>query len=97
MAVYRLSNECKLDISKIYEYGIHNFGLNQAKEYLNGLQELFQTLAENSNLGRDASEFYPSLKRIVHKSHMIFYLQSESGVFIVRTLSQSMDYERHLT
>jgi toxin ParE1/3/4 len=61
-----------------------------------GLHDLFKTLADNTNIGRDASEFYPSLKRLVYKSHMIFYLQSESGVFIVRTLSQSMDYDRHL-
>jgi len=97
MGAYKLSKECEIDISEIYEYGIEKFGLNQAQEYLNGLHNLLQTLAENSAIGKDASEFYPSLKRFVYKSHMIFYLESESGIFIVRTLSQSMDYERHLT
>ncbi len=96
MGAYKLSNECKVDISEIYEYGIEKFGLNQAQEYLIGLHELFQTLADNTNIGRDASEFLPSLKRFVYRSHMIFYLQAVSGIFIVRTLSQSMDYERHL-
>lgn len=96
MGVYKLSKKCESDISQIYEYGIEKFGLNQAQEYLIGLHGLFQALAENSNIGSDASEFYPALKRFVYKSHMIFYLQSESGIFIVRTLSQSMDYERHL-
>ncbi|WP_436516367.1 type II toxin-antitoxin system RelE/ParE family toxin [Ekhidna sp. To15] len=97
MDAYKLSKECEIDISEIYEYGIEKFGLNQAQEYLIGLHDLFQTLTENSGIGRDASEFYSSLKRFVYKSHMIFYLQSETGIFIVRTLSQSMDYERHLT
>jgi len=97
MDAYRLSKECKVDISDIYEYAIETFGLNQAQEYLISLQDLFKTLSENANMGRDASEFYPSLKRFAYKSHMIFYIQSESGVFVVRTLSQSMDYERHLT
>ena len=96
MGAYKLSNECEIDISKIYEYGIENFGLNQAQEYLMGLHDLFQTLAENSNIGIDASEFYPSLKRFVYKSHMIFYLQTGSGIFVVRALGQSMDYELHL-
>ena len=96
MGVYRLSEECKSDLAHIYEYGIENFGLGQAQDYLIGLHELFQTLAENVNLGRDASEFFPSLKRFMHKSHMIFYLHTDSEVFIVRTLSQSMDYEQHL-
>ncbi|MEN8251137.1 MAG: type II toxin-antitoxin system RelE/ParE family toxin [Bacteroidota bacterium] len=96
MGVYKLSEKCKADLVHIYEYGIDNFGLNQAQNYMLGLHELFQTLPENVNLGRDASEFFPSLKRFVYKSHMIFYLQADSGVFIVRTLSQSMDYEQHL-
>lgn len=97
MGVYKLSQECQIDISEIYEYGIEEFGLNQAQEYLIGLHDLFQTLTENTNSGRDASEFHPSLKRFVYKAHMIFYLQVESGIFIVRTLSQSMDYDRHLS
>lgn len=96
MVNYKLSNESKIDIAEIYEYGIDKFGLNQAQEYLIGLHDVFQILAESTNIGRDASEFFPSLKRFVYKSHMIFYLQTDSGVFIVRTLSQSMDYERHL-
>lgn len=97
MGAYKLSKECEIDISEIYEYGIEKFGLKQAQEYLMGLHDLFQTLAEKSGMGRDASEFYPSLKQFVYKSHRVFYLQSESGIFIVRTLSQSMDFERHLT
>ncbi len=96
MGVYKLSKECEIDISEMYEYGIEKYGLYQAQEYLIGLHDLFQTLSENSGIGRDASEFYRSLKRFVYKSHMIFYIQSESGIFIVRTLSQSMDYEGHI-
>lgn len=95
MGVYKLSKECEVDISDIYEYGIEKFGLNQAQDYLLGLHDVFQLLADNVNMGRDASEFFPSLNRFVYKSHMIFYLHSESGIFIVRTLNQSMDYKRH--
>ena len=97
MDVYRLSVECKSDLTHIYEYGIENFGLGQAQDYIIGLHELFQTLAENVNLGRDASEFFPALRRLTYKSHMIFYLHTNSGVFIIRTLSQSMDYEQHIS
>jgi toxin ParE1/3/4 len=96
MGVYRLSEESANDISSIYEYGIEKFGLGQAKAYLLDLQDTFQTLAENINIGNDASEFLPSLRRFVYKSHMIFYLQSESGVFVIRILNQSMDYQHYL-
>ena len=97
MGVYKLSEECKSDLAHIYEHGIDNYGLIQAQDYMLGLHELFQTLSENVNLGREATEFFPSLKRFMYKSHMIFYLHTNSGVFIVRTLSQSMDYEQHLS
>ena len=96
MGVYKLSEESKSDIAGIYEYGIEKFALDQAQDYLLGLHDLFQTLSDNVNIGRDASEFFPSLKRFMYRSHMIFYLQTDSGIFIVRVLSQRMDYERHL-
>jgi len=82
MGVYKLSEESANDISSIYEHGIEKFGIGQARIYLLGLH--------------DASEFLPFLKRSVYKSHMIFYLQSESGIFVVRTLNHSMDYQQYL-
>lgn len=41
MSAYKLSAECEIDISEIYEYGINEFGLNQAQEYMIGLHNLF--------------------------------------------------------
>lgn len=96
MGVYKLSNESTIDLADIYEFGIENVGLNQAQKYFLGLHELFQTLSDNTNIGRDASEFLSFLKRFVYKSHIIFYLSTDSGVLIIRVLSQSMDYEIHL-
>lgn len=96
MDVYKLSNESSIDITKIFEYGIENFGLVQAQGYLHGLHELFIKLAINKNIGRDVSELLPYLKRFVYKSHTIFYTVTDLGILIVRVLSQSMDYERHL-
>ena len=41
MGVYRLSEKSKIDIVDIYEYGIEQFGLDQAQGYLMGLHDLF--------------------------------------------------------
>jgi len=97
MGNYNLSNESATDISNLYEFGIGRFGLHKAQKYLLGLHELFQTLANNANIGRDASEFIPLLKRFVYKSHTVFYLKTDSDVLIIRVLNQSMDYESHLS
>ncbi|TRX48497.1 type II toxin-antitoxin system RelE/ParE family toxin [Fulvivirga sp. M361] len=51
---------------------------------------------KNPDIGRDASEFSRSLKRFTYKSHMVFYLNSDPDILIIRVLHHSMDYQRHL-
>jgi len=96
MGVYKVSGKAEIDLTKMYEYGIETFGLKQAQTYLFGIHTLFQVLADNANLGRDASEFILSLKRFSYKSHTIFYLATDIDILIVRVLNQSMDYEHNL-
>ncbi len=97
MGVYKVSRKAEVDLAKMYEYGIETFGLKQAKDYLLGMHILFQILADNTNLGRDASKFILSLKRFSYKSHTIFYLPTtDIDILIVRVLNQSMDYENNL-
>lgn len=96
MGVYKLSIKSEIDLAKMYEYGIETFGLNQAKAYVSGMHTLFQILADNATLGRDASEFMLSLKRFSYKSHTIFYVVTDIDILIVRVLNQSMDYEKNL-
>ncbi|QLG46937.1 type II toxin-antitoxin system RelE/ParE family toxin [Costertonia aggregata] len=96
MAVYKLSSKAEIDLAEMYEFGIYKFGLSQAQKYFYSMHETFEVLSENMNLGRDASEFISDLKRFAYKAHTIFYLHTASGIFILRVLSQHMDYERNL-
>jgi len=96
MAVYSLSSKAAADLSGIYEYTILNFGLTKAREYLTGLHEQFETLAENPMHGRSASELSPGLRRLEYESHVVFYVPKAKGIRIVRVLHQSMDMKRHL-
>ncbi|MDT7830553.1 type II toxin-antitoxin system RelE/ParE family toxin [Pricia sp. S334] len=63
MAVYRLSRKAEIDLAAMYGFGIYKFGLSQAQNYFYAMHEVFETLVENVNLGRDASEFIEDLKR----------------------------------
>ncbi|GFD88268.1 hypothetical protein KUL152_04940 [Tenacibaculum sp. KUL152] len=47
MAKYRLSSAADQDFEELFEYGIDNFGLAQAKLYVDGLIIQFQSIAEN--------------------------------------------------
>ncbi len=96
MGVYKVSGKAEIDLTKMYEYGIESFGLKQAQTYLLGMHTLFQILADNASLGRDASKFVLLLKRFSYKSHTIFYMATDIDVLMVRVLNQSMDYEKNL-
>ncbi|NDV14862.1 hypothetical protein GO009_02395 [Muricauda sp. TY007] len=96
MGVYKLSNKAETDLAEMYEFGIYKFGLLQAQRYFNGMHEVFGVLAENIDLGCDASEFIGDLKRFSYKAHTIFYFQTTSGIFVLRVLSQRMDYTHSL-
>ena len=96
MDVYKLSGKAEIDLAEMYEFGIYKFGLLQAQKYFLGMHDVFQVLAENPNLGRDASMFIENLKRFTYQAHTIFYLPRAEGIFIIRVLSQRMDYETHL-
>jgi toxin ParE1/3/4 len=80
----------------MYEYGIVKFGLLQAQKYFFEMEEVFKLLAQNAELGRDASEFIPHLKRFSFKAHTLFYLVTDYGIFIMSVLSQRVDYDSKL-
>lgn len=93
MGVYKLSIRADTDLTDMYEYGISEFGFLKAKMYFDEMQEVVDLLAINSELGRDASEFMPMLKRFSFRAHTIFYLEIATGIFIIRVLGQRVDYE----
>lgn len=97
MGVYKLSRKAEIDLAEMYQFGILKFGLLQAQKYFLEMHDVFQVLHENADLGRDASEYIEDLKRFAFKAHTLFYLQTTSGIFILRVLSQRMDYEQNLS
>ena len=96
MVVYRLTTKAAADLDGIYEYTILNFGLQKAQEYLRGLHERFQVLADNPRLGNSTKHQALRLRRWKYQSHVVFYVLKDSGVLIVRVLHESMDVERYL-
>jgi len=96
MSEYRLSSRAESDLAEIADYTIERFGIEQARRYRDELESCIQTLAANPMIGRSADELGSKLRRYEHQSHIVFYLPSDQGVFVVRVLHQRMDYARHL-
>ena len=96
MPRFRLSSRAESDLAEIADHTIQSFGIEQAGRYIGGFEVCFQALAANPSDGRAADELTPNLRRFRYQSHMIFYIPDEDGVFIVRILHKSMDFQRHL-
>lgn len=95
MAGYRLTRRADGDLDGIYEYTIANFGLRQARNYLNGLLRCFEYLGESPAAGSRAERLAPGLRRYPYRSHTVFYMPEDSGVLVVRVLHERMDAPRH--
>ncbi len=96
MSSYHLSSKADSDIDDIVDYTLETWGESQTHSYINMLYQFLQTLADNPDLGRSASEFAPLLKRYNYKAHTIFYEPTKKGIFVVRILGQVRDFKRHL-
>lgn len=95
MASYKLSNKAELELANVYEYSIINFGLSTAREYLNGLHDRFQSLADHPSWGTNYDFVMPGLRRYEFKSHAIYYVQTDEGALIVRILGGRQDPKRY--
>lgn len=96
MANYEFSKLTESDIERIYEYGILNYGLAKAQDYLLELHDHFQILANNKLFGRSAEQFAPNLRKLEYESEVIYYIPKGDGVLIVRVLGKTMEAMNHL-
>lgn len=92
---YQLSYLAEKDIESIYEYGIHQFGLNQARKYIIGLEATFKLLSQHSNIGKTV-ELQSNLQKFPYQQHIIFYQHQKSLIKVIRVLRKEMDAEQHL-
>ncbi len=49
MASYKLNEEAEDDVSRLYEYGILNFGLDKADRYYDGLIDHLRRIVTNQD------------------------------------------------
>ena len=97
MAKYQLTNEADLKIDEIYEYSILNFGLEKAQEYIIGMHDKFELLANNPSWGNDYGAVRTGLCRYEYVSHAIYFQETDYGILIVQILGGAQDPAQHIT
>ncbi len=93
---YRFTDEAKEDLEGIVSYTRDKWGRDQVVKYLDGLKSKAVILVEHPAIGNDVSEYYRGLRATPYQSHMIYYVEQNKQIIIVRILHKSMLPAKHL-
>lgn len=96
MPTYNFSKRSEADLEAIVRYTLDNWGAKQASSYIDGLEIRAQSLADGPNIGKSYGDLATGLRGFVYQSHVIYYLEAEHGITIVRVLHQRMNPTLHL-
>ncbi|MGU3422263.1 type II toxin-antitoxin system RelE/ParE family toxin [Methylobacterium sp. D54C] len=83
MSDYTLTARAEADLFDIAVYGYRQFGIRQAEAYADGLERIFQLLADNPRMGRTAAAIRHGVHRHEYAAHVILYEPVEGGVLIL--------------
>ena len=82
MPHYRLSEDAKTDLKRIYMYGCEVFGESQADKYFEAFFERFAILADDPFLYPAAEEIGSGVRKSVCGRDTIYYEPTDDGVVI---------------
>ena len=71
MANYKISNEAKNDLIRIYRYGAIKFGESQAERYFAALYEQFESIAFNPEHYQILDHIKPGYRRCPYKRDIL--------------------------
>lgn len=93
-----LSPKAEDDIIAIAEEGVRQFGAAQARKYHDELFAAFDLIAHNPRMARERRELSPPIRIHPFKAHLILYvIDEESGVFIIRIRHAHEDWSSELS
>jgi len=93
MTKYRLTNEAKEDLLRIYEFGIFAFGSSQAYKYLNSFFDCFELIAKQPLAFESVDYIKMGYRRCLCGSDSIFY-RIENGLVEIVTIIGRQDIEK---
>lgn len=80
----RLTEKARVDFIELYTDGVERFGYQQAEAYADGIERVFDILADNLELARLRTEMNPPVRIHPHGSHLIVYEVQDRSVLVLR-------------
>ena len=93
--IYILSEIADKDLEDIFDYTFDEFGFDQAEKYLLEIEEIFQNLIANPQIGKKRDEIKQDLYSFPKDNHIIFYRILDNHIRIVRVLHGSRDIPKY--
>lgn len=88
---YEISKEADIDVDKIFEFTVLEFGYLQAIQYHEEFMHLFNQLVDFPFEGKPRKELQRGIRSVTKGSHIVFYKNNNEKIFIVRILHHSQD------
>ncbi len=92
---YRLTEQAKKDLRRIYKYGLISFSESQADKYYQSLIRQFEKIANNPDLYQSVNEIKKGYRRCVCGSDCIYY-RTENGTVEIMAILGQQDLEKWL-
>ena len=95
MARATLAKRARKDLIEIRQYTVDRWGKEQAKKYISQIHHCADELANHRLHGKGREDIAPDLKSYHVGRHVIFYVESKTGIKVARVLHDSRDFPRH--
>lgn len=96
MSEYRLTPAAQHDLSTIWDFTQKHWGASQAEAYILEIREAIERIAADPERGRKCDEIRLGYRRYAVGSHLLFYVEGDGLVDVVRILHQRMNTAQHL-
>ncbi|EPB5915890.1 type II toxin-antitoxin system RelE/ParE family toxin [Citrobacter amalonaticus] len=95
MKTVKITPSASQYLEDIWFYGYHFFGEDQADKYINHISDIFRILGENNTV-TPRPELGEHINALTFEQHIIYFLQTDTDIIIIRILSQHQDTGCHL-
>lgn len=93
MSGYILSAEAAEDLQDIFRFGEETWGEEDAAAYIHKLFEVFSYIGNHPRIGRPRHELGSGVRSFPHRRHIIFFMDWQSEIAIVRVLHGARDHD----
>ena len=96
MSAFRLTPAAQRDLSEIWDFTQKRWDVVQAEEYIAEIRDAIERVAKDPNRGRRCDDIRDGYRRYVVGSHLVFFVEEEDAIDVIRILHQRMDPARHM-